>query len=655
MNNITSRYSGEQGSEMAIHSTCHQLADFCCYRRDYARLRVRAASVLVSGRSTCRSGTGRYYSDSSYCNSERLLGNSTVMQNSTCDRLWRIVHKMFSFRHLLLIMLILSVLTFLNTPLASAELALSYPDRVYVQSLLYEFGNNETITVNQLEEALVAIKAEQTCLNHDAHGGAQLDKISSTTSVIGCDQLNQGGPNATDCIDQLCLNASGLLDLFSIPVERGVYGKDLQRLSPALLYHSYKCRSTRTLLEEPSLHERPSSLSTWGYGFIFVSIINVCSLGGAIVLPFMKSSYYKQILMFMLGLAVGSLAGSGLLFLIPEAFHLVGDENHSDYVWKATTVMGGIYLFFLIEKFLQLLMEFKKNGWKTFVCFAAVHHVVLLSASEVRQANLPDKSYPDTVATDPDYGICSIPVRTPTSVVEKCQMKDLDINVQVEGKGVCSSDHSPSLSREKSTVTEELHSNGYGVNGEVTRANEETDGCHGCKSGMESRQKSEVATVAWMIIFGDGLHNFIDGLSIGAAFTESILSGVSVSLAVICEEVPHELGDFAILLNSGMSLKKALMYNFLSACMCYVGLVGGIVLGQNTLAHDWIFAIAGGMFLYISLVDMLPEMNSAAKDEDRKTANLCNWRVFFLQNSGILIGYCLLLLMAVYGEEINFE
>jgi zinc transporter ZupT len=53
-----------------------------------------------------------------------------------------------------------------------------------------------------------------------------------------------------------------------------------------------------------------------------------------------------------------------------------------------------------------------------------------------------------------------------------------------------------------------------------------------------------VAPVAWMIIFGDGLHNFIDGLSIGAAFTESVLKGISISLAVICEEFPHELGNF---------------------------------------------------------------------------------------------------------------
>ena len=61
----------------------------------------------------------------------------------------------------------------------------------------------------------------------------------------------------------------------------------------------------------------------------------------------------------------------------------------------------------------------------------------------------------------------------------------------------------------------------------------------------------------------------------GAAFSESILTGISVSLAVLCEEFPHELGDFAVLLNSGMSVKQAMAYNFLSACTCYLGLVLG--------------------------------------------------------------------------------
>ena len=60
--------------------------------------------------------------------------------------------------------------------------------------------------------------------------------------------------------------------------------------------------------------------------------------------------------------------------------------------------------------------------------------------------------------------------------------------------------------------------------------------------GHNLKNLSSVAPVAWMIIFGDGLHNFIDGLSIGAAFTDTVLNGVSISLAVLMEEFPHELG-----------------------------------------------------------------------------------------------------------------
>ena len=56
---------------------------------------------------------------------------------------------------------------------------------------------------------------------------------------------------------------------------------------------------------------------------------------------------------------------------------------------------------------------------------------------------------------------------------------------------------------------------------------------------------SPIQSVAWMIIFGDGFHNFIDGLSLGAAFNESITTGISISVAVMCEELPHELGKWS--------------------------------------------------------------------------------------------------------------
>ncbi|TFJ95600.1 ferrochelatase [Platysternon megacephalum] len=114
---------------------------------------------------------------------------------------------------------------------------------------------------------------------------------------------------------------------------------------------------------------------------------------------------------------------------------------------------------------------------------------------------------------------------------------------------------------------------------------------------------SDIGTLAWMITLSDGLHNFIDGLAIGASFTVSVFQGISTSVAILCEEFPHELGDFVILLNAGMTIQQALFFNFISACCCYLGLAFGILAGSHFSAN-WIFALAGGMFLYIALADM---------------------------------------------------
>merc|ERR1712241_654380 len=206
--------------------------------------------------------------------------------------------------------------------------------------------------------------------------------------------------------------------------------------------------------------------------------------------------------------------------------------------------------------------------------------------------------------------------------------------------------------------TEEVmvgHSHSHSVETVVVTSDSQLDQhqaglAHQHKSGQPPKRK--IATVAWMIIFGDGIHNFIDGLSIGAAMSTSILTGVSVSLAVLCEELPHELGDFAVLLNSGMTVKEAVIYNFLSACTCYLGLVIGIVLGELEGVNVYIFAVAGGMFLYISLVDMIPELNHEVERHSRVSAKKALF-TFFLQNVGIIIGVMTLYVLAIYQDEIQ--
>lgn len=83
--------------------------------------------------------------------------------------------------------------------------------------------------------------------------------------------------------------------------------------------------------------------------------------------------------------------------------------------------------------------------------------------------------------------------------------------------------------------------------------------------------------------------------------------GLSTSVAVLCHELPHEVGDFAVLLKAGLSVKKAVMYNTLSAFLCFLGMTIGVVVGN--LDTGMLSSIIAGMFLYIALVDMIPQLD----------------------------------------------
>ena len=97
-----------------------------------------------------------------------------------------------------------------------------------------------------------------------------------------------------------------------------------------------------------------------------------------------------------------------------------------------------------------------------------------------------------------------------------------------------------------------------------------------------------------------------------------------------------------------------MVYNFLSACTCYLGLVIGILLGEMQLGNQYIFAAAGGMFLYIALVDMVPELN-ATMDQLSKRSVKSALFVFFLQNIGIVAGIGSLYVLARFQEHIQID
>jgi len=125
---------------------------------------------------------------------------------------------------------------------------------------------------------------------------------------------------------------------------------------------------------------------------------------------------------------------------------------------------------------------------------------------------------------------------------------------------------------------------------------------------------------AIMNIIGDSVHNFIDGVIIGASYLLSIPAGIATTVAVALHEIPQEIGDYAILIHGGFSQKKAVLINFLSSLSALLGAVLAILLGGifvNSL--EILISFAAGHFIYIASVDLIPELH---KETDGKKSLL---------------------------------
>ena len=122
--------------------------------------------------------------------------------------------------------------------------------------------------------------------------------------------------------------------------------------------------------------------------------------------------------------------------------------------------------------------------------------------------------------------------------------------------------------------------------------------------------KEHIHPVATLNIIGDGVHNMLDGMIVAASFAVSVPIGIATTLAVILHEIPQEIGDFGILIYSGMSAKKALFFNFLSALTAVVGAVIALILESKIKGFStYLLPITAGGFLYIGGSDLIPELH----------------------------------------------
>ncbi len=117
----------------------------------------------------------------------------------------------------------------------------------------------------------------------------------------------------------------------------------------------------------------------------------------------------------------------------------------------------------------------------------------------------------------------------------------------------------------------------------------------------------------WMILVGDGLHNFTDGILIAAAFLANPELGIVTGLAIIAHEIPQEIGDFIVLLNAGFTRRRAYLYNLLSSLMAVIGgILGYYTLGHASNLIPYVLVVASAGFIYIAVSDLMPQMQRRA-------------------------------------------
>lgn len=150
-------------------------------------------------------------------------------------------------------------------------------------------------------------------------------------------------------------------------------------------------------------------------------------------------------------------------------------------------------------------------------------------------------------------------------------------------------------------------------------------------------------------LIADPTHNFTDGLAIAASFFKSTQLGVSTSIAILIHEIPHEIGDYAILLQSGMGHYKAILLQFVTAIGALMGtalgvalqngfdltIFGEISIKSQSFNTDWIIPFTAGGFMYVALATILPEVNEASTSKGAKQS--------FLELLSFMVGVALMM------------
>ncbi|CAI2351967.1 unnamed protein product [Caenorhabditis sp. 36 PRJEB53466] len=364
------------------------------------------------------------------------------------------------------------------------------------------------------------------------------------------------------------------------------------------------------------------------WAVVSVTVVSLLSLGGAVIGPLFASDTKHRWLHFFLAMAVSTLSSDAILHIIPE---VIGVHNHShsehgksngtaqdhghshehehghgnehkdeETTWTTITParksllhLSVIVLTIYVLYFIEFFMFYRKTH---------LHYCTSPTISSPISHHYPPM---ETTASSSSSS---------SSSASSCSVTQIEEKEGEENNNDGETERRRKKKREKA---------GHEL---INLRESEQDGAEIC--GLKPR--------ALIILFGDGLHNLVDGIAIGVSFVLSLKLGFMTTIAVVCHELPHEIGDLAVLVDSGLSMCTALLLNLLSALTAYIGLFVSFVLGDNPEVVKVLLALTAGMFLYVAWVDMLSHLKHDSLMAD-------HWIITsILQLSGFTLGFVLI-------------
>lgn len=315
----------------------------------------------------------------------------------------------------------------------------------------------------------------------------------------------------------------------------------------------------------PHVETDKLTLSTWVYALLSSALVGACGVFPLIVNRWVcldSSCKHKLAFKAILYFAVGGLLGDVFLHLLPETWASPSFNGTSMGVW----VLTGLFSFLMIEK--------------------VVKYTELESSDNQLNTDRAKGQSPELITATRNSS---------NGIIRNADQR---------------SNSELIIKRGKTQINGTI--NGF-TNGILqTHVNQE----HTSKKCSDDSNDSPTNLQSWfdkditgyLNLVANCTDNFTHGLAIATSYVASPAVGLLTTLAILCHEIPHEIGDFAILLNSGFSLKEATKAQMTTACGGLVGVIVGLTAEHFSSASSWLLPFTAGGFLYIALVSIIPEL-----------------------------------------------